>query len=223
MIFRFGDQNDESFVDQLWGFPVSEHLWECLKQGWRDFVHEFLKEFRRDAVASWHFVLRHRQDGLLDFLQGELLSQFLVCFIWDPSRGAGPTDLLGFVSAGGICLWGVKVCVEGANVMGQVLLACDLSVFGWLLLKECSFPSYSVEVKETLWACVTVPEPGGGAELVVSYHLLLQGVRQVALCHREDVPDWFVFRVALQLDLCQADFVLQFSNSSSFCLPLFSR
>jgi hypothetical protein len=34
--------------------------------------------------------------------------------------------------------------------MGQVLLACDLSVFGWQLLKECSFPSYSAEVKEAL-------------------------------------------------------------------------
>jgi hypothetical protein len=170
---------------------IAEYAWSKVGET------SLLKEFCRDVVASWRFVLRHRQDGLLDLLQGELLSQLLVCFIWNPSRGAGPADLSGFVGAEGICLRGVKVRVEGANVMGQVLLACDLSVFGWQLFKECSFPSYSVEVKETLWARVTVPEPGGGAELVVSYHFLLQGVRQVALCHREDVPDWFVFRVAL--------------------------
>jgi hypothetical protein len=34
--------------------------------------------------------------------------------------------------------------------MGQVLLACDLSVFGGQFLEECSFPSYSMEVKEAL-------------------------------------------------------------------------
>ncbi len=81
--------------------------------------------------------------------------------------------------------------------MGQVLLACYLSSFGCEFLEKCSFSSDSVEVKEPLRAGIAISEPRGGAELVVLRHLLLEGVSQVALHPREDIPYGFVLGIPL--------------------------
>ncbi len=86
------------------------------------------------------------------------------------------------------------------HVVRQVLLACYLSVFGCEFFEECYFPSDAMEVKETFRARVTIPEPGGRANLVVPRYLLLQCVGQVSLRLREYAPDWFVFGISLQLD-----------------------
>jgi hypothetical protein len=45
----------------------------------------------------------------------------------------------------------------------------------------------------------------------------------MALCHREDFPGWLVFEVSLQLNLRQADFLLEVSDSGPLRLLFFPR
>jgi hypothetical protein len=63
--------------------------------------------------------------------------------------------------------------VEGSDIMCQVLLALYLSFFSCQFFEQCSFPPDAMEVKETFRARVSVPEPRGRTELVVSRHLFL--------------------------------------------------
>jgi len=63
--------------------------------------------------------------------------------------------------------------VEGSDIMSQVLLALYFSLFGCQFFEQCSFPPNAMEVKETFRAHISVPEPRGRIELVVSRHLFL--------------------------------------------------
>ncbi len=58
---------------------------------------------------------------------------------------------------------------------------------------------------------------------MVPCNLFLKRVGQVALYHREDFPGWLVFRVSLQLNLRQPDFLLEVSDSGPLCLLFFQR
>ncbi len=71
--------------------------------------------------------------------------------------------------------------VEGSDIMGQVFLTLNLSFVGCQFFEERSFLPDMMEVKELFRTRVSVPEPCGCAELVVSCHLLLEGVRHVSL------------------------------------------
>ncbi len=71
--------------------------------------------------------------------------------------------------------------VEGSDIMGQVLLTFDLSLLGCQFFEKRLLPPDAMEVKELFQARVSVPEPCGCGELVVSRHLLLEGVRHVSL------------------------------------------
>ncbi|CAM6056268.1 unnamed protein product [Sphagnum tenellum] len=151
-------------------------------QCWGDLIDEFLKEFGRDAITSWRFALWHHGDGISDFFQGELFGQLLVRFVRDPNQGVGPARFHGFRGVGSAHFRGVEMRVEGSNIVSQVLLTHNLSLFGCQFFEECSFPPDAMEVKEPFRARVSLPEPRGRTELVVSHHLLLEGVCHVSLC-----------------------------------------
>jgi len=153
-----------------------------LEEGRGDLFDEFLKEFGRDAVASRRFALRHRGDGISDFFQGEFFGQLLICFDRDPGWGAGPALFPGFRGVGSTCFRGVEMRVEGSDIVSQVLLTFDLPLLDCQFFEERPFPPDAMEVKESFRARVSVPEPSGRTELVISRHLFLEGVRHVSLC-----------------------------------------
>ncbi len=154
-----------------------------MEEGWGDFIGEFLEEFGRDAVTFRCFALRHHGDGILDFFQGEFFGQLLIRFDRDPGWGASPTRFPGFRGVGSARFRGVKMRVERLDIVNQVLLTFDLSLFGCQFFEERSFPPDAMEVKETFRARVSVPEPCGCTELVVLRYLFLEGVHHVSL-HR---------------------------------------
>jgi hypothetical protein len=71
--------------------------------------------------------------------------------------------------------------VERSDIVSQVLLTLDLSLLGCQFFEERLFLPDAMEVKEPFGARVSVPEPRGRTELVVSRHLFLEGVRHVYL------------------------------------------
>jgi hypothetical protein len=71
--------------------------------------------------------------------------------------------------------------VERSKIVSQVLLTLDFSLLDYQFFEERPFPPNVMEVKETFRARVSVPEPCGRTELVVSRHLFLEGVRHVSL------------------------------------------